>query len=261
MVLKNIINGEIRTFVTEEEYFDATLPDDIKRLSKKFVGKNVVWYGDTDGQMIVVPAEDVHGMWGNQYDAEKLQFVVDLIRESPERVEFECSYGSGSVVNLTDIREHQEAAQTDNFIIDYEGHERPYTTGDRELDKYVGTENFEDQDFIQYAVLEPVVVEFFDEHKYDIVNGIETEESLTQMFNAANATESEQSAFVEFLSLEVALQDAFMTETGDIGVFKLQLRDGHHRVMGAIKAGEDYICANLEKDQLGKFDKYIRKVI
>jgi len=259
MTLKNIINEEIRNFVTEEEFFDPTLPDDIKRLSKKFVGKNVIWYGDPD-QMIVIPAEDVHGMSGNIYDYEKLQFVVDLILESPELVEFECSYGIGSVVTLIDIREHQEAEVQDRFMIDQDGHDRPYSTGDNELDKYIGTEDMSDQEFVYMITSDPNILKFFDEHKYDLVNGKETEESLTQKFNELNPDEDDFTAFEEFLSLEVELAEAFRNQTGDIGVFKLQLRDGHHRVMGAIKAGEDYVCANLAKEQLGKFDKYIRKV-
>lgn len=259
MILKKIINEELRNFVSEEDHFNAQLPDDVKKHAKRFIGRNVVWYGDPE-QMILIPAEDVHGMWGNIYDSEKLQFVVDLIKDSPERVEFECSYAMGGVVDLIDIKEHQEAEVQDRFMTDYEGHDKPYSTGDAELDKYIGTDNFEDQDFIQYATIEPVVIEFFEKFKYGIVNGEVTEESLTQMFNKANPTESEQSAFEEFLSLEVTLAEAFSNETGDINKFKVQLRDGHHRVMGAIKAGEQYVCANLEKDQLGRFSQYIRKV-
>ena len=164
------------------------------------------------------------------------------------------------MVDLTNIREHQEAVQTDNFMTDYEGHESPYSTGDNELDKYIGTEDMRDQDFVYMITSDPNILKFFDEHKYDLLNGKETEESLIQKFNELNPDEDDLTAFEEFISLEDALMDAFRRQTGDIGKFKLQLRDGHHRVMGAIKAGEDYVCANLEKSQLGRFNDYIRKV-
>ena len=54
--------------------------------------------------------------------------------------------------------------------------------------------------------------------------------------------------------------DSCIDEYGDIGNFDVQLRDGHHRVMGAIAAGEQHVCVNLAKEQLGQFDQYINRV-
>ena len=45
-----------------------------------------------------------------------------------------------------------------------------------------------------------------------------------------------------------------------MGEFRIQLRDGHHRVMGAIEAGEQYICVNLDKDDVKKFADRIKLV-
>jgi len=259
MNIGEIINEEVRNFVMEEEYFSPKLSADAKRNSKKFVGKNVIWYGNPD-QMIVVPAENVHGMWGNIYDPQKLEYVKDLIINSEEPVEFECSYGIGDIVELIDIKEHQESAQGDSFEIDYEGHNRPYSTGDVELDKYIGTEYMCDQDFTYMVTSDPNVLDFFEKHKYDLINGKETVESLEKEFNSLKPDEDEYAAFEEFINLEENLVEAFKNKTGDIGKFEVQLRDGHHRVMGAIDAGEDYICVNLEKDQIPRFQKYINMV-
>ncbi len=262
MRLRKIINEEIRNFVKEEEYFDTKLPDDVKKHSNRYVGRNVIWYGDPY-QMIVVPAEDIHGMWGNIYDSEKLQFVVDLIRDSEDYVEFECSYAIGGVVDIMDIVEHQEASFSDRFGVDYDGHERPYSIDDEELDGYLGNPEYIDDNAL---VGWKEINDFYASHKFDIVDGKKTKESLLQLFeqlktdNDLEYDEHDYESFEMFIDLEERLANAINDGDGDLNRFAIQLRDGHHRVMGAIKAGENYVCVNLEKDQIEKYSEYIRKV-
>jgi len=91
MNIQKIIKEETINYLREEDYFDTTLPDNVKELSNRYVGRGVVWYGDPH-QMIVIHKDFVDGMFGNIYDHDKLQYVEDMIRHSDDYVEFECSY-------------------------------------------------------------------------------------------------------------------------------------------------------------------------
>jgi hypothetical protein len=139
--MKSYIKKLLREFASglNEDYFDATLPDNIKRLSNRYIGRGVTWYGDPN-QMIVIHKDYVDGMWGNIYDSDKLNYVV------------------------------------------------------------------------------------------------------------------------EFIDMEESLKYTVDNEFGNIGDFRIQLRDGHHRVMGAIEAGENYICVNLDKDDVKLYADKITRV-
>jgi hypothetical protein len=88
--------------------------------------------------MIVLTRDEVDGMTGNIYDEEKLAYLTKLIRDYPEKVELECSYAHGHVINLIDIKEELESFYNDRFVVEYDGHEEPNRTGDEELDEYIG---------------------------------------------------------------------------------------------------------------------------
>lgn len=215
--------------------------------------------------MIVIDKNHVHGMWGNIYDFEKLEYVVEMIQNAEDYVEFECSYGIGNMADIRDVAEHQNAVLQDRFESDFEGHERPYTTGDKEIDVYLGTEDLGDYPIDRYSELrssvsDPKFIQFFNAHKYDIVNGKNTEDSLTNLFNQLGPEEEDNDVFNAFIELENRLAQVNANNQGDLNQFNVQLRDGHHRVMGAIKAGEDYVCLNLDKDSIAKFSKYIKRV-
>ena len=125
------------------------LPDDVKARSCKYVGNNVVWYGNPD-EMIVIHKDNVNGMFGNVYDHDKMDFIVDLIQNQDgrdeARVELETSYAYGEVVSLGAIAEEQNAYLQDRFQTDYDGLESPRSTGDEELDRYLGVEYLDEFD-------------------------------------------------------------------------------------------------------------------
>ena len=39
MNIQKIIKEEVNNYLQEEDYFDTTLPDDVKKLSNRYVGK------------------------------------------------------------------------------------------------------------------------------------------------------------------------------------------------------------------------------
>jgi len=244
-----------------ENYFTPKISDDIKRLSAKYIGRNVVWYGNPE-QMIVLHKDEIHGMWGNIYDSDKMESLVDMIQdEDGPIIELECSYGTGSVISFIDIQEEQESYYTENFMTDYDGQDEPSSTGSDELDHYVGVDEVDELEFIANQVSKQEIMSFFSKFRFSLVRETSKPNDLLSIFKSLNPDEFEVDAFNEFLDLEVALKEAKDNEDGDFNKFSVQLRDGHHRVMGAIKAGEEYVCLNLLKEDIETFKGYYNKVV
>lgn len=258
--MKHLIRKLLREgLMREEEYFTAKLPDDVKRLSKKYVGRGVTWYGDPD-QMIVLHKSKVEGMWGNIYYPEKLEYIQDLIHNSEENVELECSYGIGSVIDITDITEEQTSYVNGEFEINYEQLSEPRSTGDEELDLYLGTEDLSEFDEISMYVDNYDLFELYNNYKTRLGLGHSSVDEVKNKFKEMGGTEEDIESLNKFIEFEGMIKSAIDDKEGDIGTFMVQLRDGHHRVMGAIAAGEEYICLNLAKDDINTFKGYYQKV-
>jgi hypothetical protein len=239
-----------------EDFFDEKLPSNIKKLSKRYIGRGVTWYGDPN-QMIVIHKDYVDGMWGNIYDTDKFNSVVEMIQDSEENVEFECSYALGSVISFTNIKEEQESKYSDRFEIDYEGRKEPASIGDDTLDTYIGNEDYMEE---EYSLSSEDIVKFFNKNKFSLTEEMSSVEKLKEEFYSLEYDEDDEYAFDEFIDIETSLKEAVDNEGGDMGDFRIQLRDGHHRVMGAIEAGERYVCVNLDKDDLKRYSDKITKV-
>jgi hypothetical protein len=260
--MKHLIKKLLREglLLTEEEYYNPTIPDETKRLSKKYVGKNVVWYGDPD-QMIVIHKDYVHGMWGNVYNQEKMDYLVDMILNHEDMIEIECSYGMGGITTLTDVVEEQTSTIQGSFETDYENLNRPSTTGDDELDTYLGTDNLDEFDDIAGYVETYELFELFNDNKIFLGLGKVSLETVKTEFNQiSDGSEGDRTAFEQFIKYEGMVKEAKESSSGDLGKFTVQLRDGHHRVMGAIKAGEEFVCLNLAKDDIDTFKGHYKKV-
>lgn len=257
--MRHLIKNLLREGLLKEDYFNWELPTRVKKLSTRVELKQVTWYGNPE-QMIILRADEVHGMWGNIYDNNKLDYVVNMIKSGDEdrKPEFECSYGMGNVISIIDIEEEQRAFHGGHFESEYEK-DRPASTGDEELDEYIGTEEITDLDFVSDNVSNPDIIKFFDKHKLSIVFGEATPDELMERLGLLNPDEEELEAIEEFIRLGVEIKKAMDTNQGDFNKFMVQLRDGHHRVMGAIKAGETHVCVNLAKDDIEHFKGYYKK--
>lgn len=233
-----------------KEEFNAKIDPDERRLSAKYIGRQITWYGDRD-QMIVIPVDNVEGMWGNIYYPEKLEQLIELIKNSDENIELGCSYAVGSIVNLNDIIEEQQSEHNDNFSVDYEQLERPKSTGDSELDNYVGHEEL--QEYPAFEYVDGNVLELMEKLRFGVARGQISPDKLKAIQQELDAEEDELEAFAEFVALELELANAVINNTGDLGKFTVQLRDGHHRFQAAKAVGEDKIAVNLAKDDLNNF--------
>jgi hypothetical protein len=255
MPSSHIIKKE-NTEVIEEKFFNEKLPKETKKFSQKYIGKKVNWYGYPE-QMIVLHKSQIEGMWGNIYDSKKLQFVVDLIKNSYENVEFECSYGIGNVVSLIEIKEEQNSFIEGTFDIDYDGKIKPYSIGDNDLDTYLGDENYISDNF---DINLTEFLDFLEKNKLSIAYNLKTENTLREELKQLNIDEEDREIFEEFIKLENELKKSVENKHGDLGKFIVQLRDGHHRVMGAIEAGEEFVCVNLDKNSINEFKGHYKKV-
>lgn len=242
---------------SNEEYFRAKLTKEEKRGSQPFHGRNVIWYG-TPGRMIYLTRDELYGMFGNIYDKKKMKYLTNLIIDNPNKVELECSYGHGNVITFIDIKEEQEAYFEDRFGIDYDGKDEPSTTGNKQLDVYVG-KAFEDMNWFDLDYDNPNIEKFFDKYKFSVIEGKPADE-LIREFNILEPSETEMETFKEFIDMETSLKAANDKGDGDFNKFKVQLRDGHHRVFAALDAGEQFVCVDLPKEDIAKFKGYYKLV-
>lgn len=253
--MDSIIRKNIRSTLIKE-YFDMKLPEETKKLSNVYSGRAIVWFGDRE-RMVVVHKDQVHGMYGNIFDHEKLQWLKNVLKYSEEKIELECSYAMAERVDLSEIEEHQVAVHTDRFMIDYSHHEEPYSTDDDELDKYLGNEDYFDDEGYGPSSIE--LSQLLNSYKTKIGMGsakisnfYDELESLKKLDDIIEEGDLKY-VIPHFIEMEEKVKNAINNEWGDIGMIAIQLRDGHHRVIAAIESGEEYVCVNMAKDDFERF--------
>lgn len=246
-----------------EEYFQTTIDPQSKKLSNRYRGRGVMWYG-IPGQMAVIHKSNIHGMWGNIYDNKKLKYMENLILRHEDYVEIECSYGIADAVSFAEIVEHQQAHYNESFYIDYDGYDEPYSIGDDALDEYLGSDDLASSDhFFKVGWADDSdVTALIEQYRTDIATGFTNKEEFLVEFNDLDIEPSERdlAAVEEFLEIEEMLGEAIRNEEGDLGDLSVQLRDGHHRVFGAIAAGEQYVCVNITEEGIEKYGHLIQLV-
>lgn len=214
------------------ENFTPTLSKIDKAKTAVYRGKRVTWYG-TPGKMIAIRKDHVDGRYGNIYDDEKMNSLVLMIKKSEKPVELSCSYGFVEHMSLTRFIEELESFARGRFNDEYDGKSRPATTGDSRLDQYLGSEYLDDIDDID-SDMKPFI-----KLKTKLALGQITVDEIKEK------VEFDWDALDDYIALEASLKDAIETNIGDIGSIRVQLRDGHHRVFGAIQAGEEFVCVDV----------------
>lgn len=249
--IKHIIN---------EEYWDATISDEEKQLSKKYEGMNVIWYGNPD-QMIVVTKDQVEGMWGNIYDEEKFNELKELILNHEDKIELSCPYAHGGIIEIVNVIEEQRSYQSGSFLVDYDGKDEPASSGDDDLDEYLGIDDISEYDDVALSTDNSELYELLDKYRTEIGTGYKTKDELLNDYQQLEEKEEgDQEAIDAFLTMEQEIVDAIEGERGDIGDFYVQLRDGHHRVMAAFDTYESRVAINLDKEDIQQFKGYYNKI-
>jgi hypothetical protein len=188
-----------------EDYYPLSAAGEVPHHeSDLYFGRNVIWVGD-EGRMLKVDPDYAQHTWGNTFDKDKLAAVVSGIENADDRVMFYAPYGDALRIELEDVKESQEGGWEDDSL------DRPYTTGDEELDRYL-------------VDPEDVLSEYGDEP------GDEAWEEARE-------------------DIGERLQEAVADNEGDLGQWAITIRDGNHRSFGALIAGEPYVYVMLSDDQ------------
>lgn len=193
-----------------EDYFPESASGELEDEQTPYFGRNVVWIGD-DNKMVRAYPEYMQHISGNIFDPDKLAAVVSGIQHHPERVYFYAPYGTASRIDLQSVAESQ-------VYWEDEGLDRPFTTGDEELDEYL-----KDPD---EAIL--------NELPYDRSRFFEPGDPEWETVRA---------------DFDKRLQEALDDEDGDLGEWVITVRDGNHRAFGSVLAGEPYVYVRLEDNQ------------
>ena len=106
-----------------------------------YYGRNVIWIGQK-GQTVQLTADQVYPIWGNIFDNDKINAVINKIQNSEDRVHMYTPYGEMSKVSLEDVR--------DSIEYDDQTEHRILTTGDNELDEYLRyPDNYDDDEKVE----------------------------------------------------------------------------------------------------------------
>lgn len=186
-----------------EDFFPESARGELVDEETPYFGRDVVWIGD-EGKMVRADPQYLLHIFGNIFDADKLSAVVSGIRDSEDRVYFYAPYGTVSRIGTAEVAESQEYWED-------EGLDRPYTTGDDELDRYL-----------------------VDAHS---VLGDYGEEGDEEWVENKSRIEEE-------------IKDAVDSGDGDLGEWVVTVRDGNHRAFGALVAGEPYVYVRVSANQL-----------
>jgi hypothetical protein len=185
-----------------EDYFPESASGELEDEQDQYFVRDVVWIGDK-GKMVRADPDYMQHIWGNIFDENKVAAVAMAVRQHPKRIYFYAPYGTASRIDLQAVKESIEYAED-------EGLDRPYTTGDDELDEYLA-----DPETHLDAYGAPGDEEY-DEEKRD---------------------------------MDAQLKQAVEDGDGDLGEWVVTVRDGNHRAFGAILGGEPYVYVRLEDNQ------------
>ena len=241
-------------------FFDRPLSSDTKKSLKAYYGRNVIWYSP-QGKTIRVHKDSVIPVDGNIFDSKKVNAVANYIRESEDRVEFETGYGDVTLIDLTYIMESLQ-----NDIDDYM-QDKPFSTGDEQLDKVLSGEWAEEHapryKFEQF-------LEIFNPDKlkniYDkegIVSKLQEKyKDYVDDYNEdPEEYEEDLELIEEYIELVDEIYEAERIGDGDFGRVVVTLRDGNHRTFGAIKSGEEHVFVEVTKNSLSQMEPELKSKI
>lgn len=182
-------------FPSEEEVEE----DDI------YEGRNVRWVG-TPGRMLRLGWDQIQATQGNPFDVDKVGTYAEMIRDGQygDKLLMDAPPAMVHLIGLDDVVESREAEKLDELFDSY-GMTRAFTTGDEELDEYLGD---------------------------------------TGLYLDRYAADEDDAATIRADMTERA-EEAVSAGDGDLGKVVGYLRDGNHRAFSAQLAGEPYVWVQV----------------
>jgi hypothetical protein len=185
-----------------EDYFPQSASGELSDEPTPYYARNVIWIGD-EGKMIRADPDYVQHIWGNRFDPDKLASVVRGIHEADERIYFYAPYGTASRIDIDTVAESQQSWED-------AGLDRPYTTGDEDLDAYLA----------------------------------DADEALAQ-----HGEEGDEEWLEAKQEYEAAKKAVLEEGGGDLGEWVVTVRDGNHRLFGSLLSGEPYAWVRITDNQ------------
>lgn len=216
-----------------EELAGGNYPDSVNRrivagsydVAKRV--NRVAWIGDPD-RLLYVEADDLWPRKDNIFYRDKLAEVAAIVQDADpvDPVPFEPGYAFPEVIGLIDIRDSIQYAS--------DGDSPVWTSGDEELDAWLADrEQFIEDNLDDYYE--------YDDDEWD-EDEDEEDVDLSASMEAAEAAAKQR--LIE--AMEAMEQQAVAGEWGDIGRIVYQVRDGNHRIFGAIAGGEPGVYVKVD---------------
>lgn len=223
-----------------EQFYKPKLDDDNKRNACVYEGRNVIWFGEK-GRSVIIDVDEAEAMEGNIFYDDKMNYLVDLINEYPEKIELEPGYCAPYHIDIQVVHESFMYDEIDDL-----------TTGDDDLDNYLKSEYPSE---VFYTTNDYELDELFNKYKTMLAQGQTPIKSFLRIYaNYCNLndieTKSEENleALSNFIKYEKALKLAYENGDGDLDSIKFQIRDGNHRVFSAKKAGESKVIITISEN-------------
>ena len=221
-----------------EDYYEESALGELEP-SDPYYGRNVIWDG-IGGRMIRVYPENIQPIEGNIFDPDKLAAVRDGIIYAEDRVVLIAPYGTVTVIDLQDVKESIENSEYNPYEV--------LTTGDEDLDlwlvdpdDFLAQEGYDPEDLKEYLADRDAYLESWSN---DPIEQVEKEEEMKDALDRKREMDRE-------------LSEAVAHQNGDLGDFRITIRDGNHRAFGALLAEEPYIYMILEDNQFQYLDPEI----
>jgi hypothetical protein len=163
-----------------------------------------------EGQTLWVESNDIYPIQGNQFDYEKVNALMDRIEDAEDKIYLYAPTGTATKIDESAIAQSR---------VDPEHDHNPLTTGDEYLDQFL------EDDYYGYF-------DHFKDGSWDQENTEEVKD------------------YNEYLQNVEQLQQAKKDQSGDFGRVIWQIRDGNHRAVGAIEAGETQIPVMIDDNQM-----------
>ena len=204
-----------KEFTEDYDLVHQTSKDLENLMADEYFGRNIVWHG-YKGRMVKVDFDLSYPMWGNTFEEDKIEGLVDSIEQAEERYHLDAPLVSPSVITEADIIEYLRDEDGEHFSYDPLGVQLELTFGDDELDSYAKDPDEFLQDNTGYSLSE--IKEYSEE---------DDDEDLA-------------SAVEMWREMETWLKEAIADKDGSIGIITFQVRDGNHRRVAAKRVGEPY---------------------
>lgn len=208
-------------------------------------GRNVTWFGEK-GRVVRVGFHNSYPIWGNTFEQEKYESMVEAINNSEENYEFEMPLASPTRIGHRDVEEYLQDPD-EHYSYDPLGPGPELTFGDADIDEFVRDPDqwVKDELFVDLDDLNAFMGGNADFIDFD-------DEDEVELFTEA----AEQ-----YRGMIEAKKSAIENQEGSIGKIHFQIRDGNHRRVAAAKAGEPYFFAHVVSNDLQDAEEWLKDIL